>query len=163
MPIHQSQLQRTAFNALDQNALWAQGTVIEPICVRVLQRFGNVANKFQALADAEQGSMVTQQVIKAHRLGIVVKHQRWPQLRVLVVVDFKDAGMINTFKNLELAAGLPASRGARFGARSAGNGVDANTPVDSFDADVVRLPVLKTFPFRQQFAELVVAHLPVLV
>ena len=163
LPVHQAQVQRTAADAMDEDALRPQGAVVEALGVGVLQRLGDVAHQLQALRDREVLAVVAQQVIQAHGLGVVIEDQRRAELGLLVVLDLQDARVVDAFEDLELAARLAHARGADLGAGGGSDGVDADTAMHRVDADVLGFPVLKAFAFGQQLAEPVVAHLAVLV
>ena len=163
LPVHQAQVQRTAADAMDEDALRPQGAVVEALGVRVLQRLGDVAHQLQALRDREVFAAVAQQVIQAHGLGVVIEDQCRAELGLLVVLDLQDARMVDAFEDLELTARLANARGADLRARGGCDGVDAHPAVNRVDADVLGFPVLEAFTLGQQLAEPVVAHLSVLV
>jgi hypothetical protein len=163
LPVHQAQVQCTAANAMDEDALRPQRAVIQALGVGVLQRLRDVAHQLQALRDREVLAVVAQQVIQAYGLGVVIEDQGRAEFGLLVVLDLQDAGVVDAFEDLELAARLANARGADLRARRGGHRVDAHPAVHRVDADVLGFPVLETFTFGQQLAEAVVAHLTVLV
>ena len=69
-------MQRTAADAVNEDALRPQGAVVQALRVGVLERLGDVAHELQALGDREILSVVAQQVIQAHGLGVVIEDQR---------------------------------------------------------------------------------------
>ena len=71
--------------------------------------------------------------------------------------------MADSLQHFKFAAGLAYPAGACFWAGGVGDGVDANSALDAFNADVLALPVLKTFTLGNQFDERVITHLAVLV
>ena len=152
-----------ALDVLNQDALWTERAVVQALGVRVLQRLGNVAHELQALRDGAPRAVVTQQVIQAHSLGVVVEHERWAQLGFFVVLDLQDARVVDAFEHLEFAACLAHARCASLRAGGGGHGVDAHAAVHGLDGDVVGFPILEAFAFGQQRAELVIADLAVFV
>ena len=164
LPVHQPGRQRASgICRVDHDALRPQRAVVKALGVSVFQRLGNVAHQLQSLGDRELCATITQQVIKALGLGVVIKHQRWAHFALFVIIDLEDAGVADALQHLKLAAGLANPGGTRFRARGVGHGVDAHAALNAFNADVLALPVLEPCTLRNQFDELVVTNLPVLV
>jgi hypothetical protein len=66
---------------MNQDALRPQRAVVQALGVGVLQRLGDVAHQLQALGDGEALAAVTQQVVQAHGLGVVIEDQRRARVR----------------------------------------------------------------------------------
>jgi hypothetical protein len=152
-----------ALDVSSQDALRAERTVVQALGVRVLQRLGDVAHDLQALGDGEAGAAVTQQVIQAHGLGVVVEDEGRTQLGVFVFPRLQYSGMVDSLKNFEFPAGRASARGSDIRARRGGYRVDAHTAVHGCNGDVLGFPILEAFAFGQQLTELVVTDLTVLV
>ena len=163
LPVHDARPRRGAGDVLHQDALRAQGPVVQLLLVGVLQGLGEVAHDLEALVDAEKLAHLAQKEVETDRLGVVVEDERWPEFGVLVVLDLDDAGVVNAFEDLKLALRLADQRLAGIGGGGSGHGVDANAPADGVHRGVRAFPVLVRGAFRQQRAELVVADLAVLV
>ena len=163
LPVHQTQMQRTAADAMHEDALRPESTVVQALRVGVFQRLGDVAHQLQALRDRKVLAVVAQQVIESHGLGVVIEDQRRAEFGLLVVFDFQDARMVDAFEDFELPACLANARGADLRARGRCDRVNTNPAVHRVDADVLGFPVLKTFTLGQQLAQPVIAHLSVLV
>ena len=77
LPVHQPQVQRTAADAVNEDALRPQGAVVQALRVGVLQRLGDVAHELQARWVTERSlAVVAQQVIQRIGLGVVIEDQR---------------------------------------------------------------------------------------
>ena len=71
--------------------------------------------------------------------------------------------MADALQYFKFATCLAHPAGAQLGAGSIGHGVDAHAALNTLDADVLALPVLKALAFSDEFDEPVVANLTVLV
>ena len=76
LPVHDARSRRRARDILNQDALRAQGTVVQALLVGVFQRLGQVANDLKPLVDAEQLAHLAQQKVKPDRLGVVIEDER---------------------------------------------------------------------------------------
>ena len=165
LPVHQAQVERTAADAIDEDALGPQSPVVEALRVGVLERFSDVADELQSLGDREifPDVPVAQPMIQTNRLGIVVEDERGAEFGLFVVLDLQDARVVDAFEDFELAARLANPRGTNLRARCLGYRVDANAPMHRVDADVLGLPILKPLPLGEKLPKAVVAYLLVLV
>ena len=162
LPVHQLDVQVAAFDAAHQDALRPQSSVVQATGVGVLQHFSDLAHELQALADAQALTVIPDQVVEPHRLGVAVEDQRGAELGVLVLAATQDAGVVDALEDFELALRLPDARLAFFGAGGSGQVVNADAALD-IDADVPGLPLLEGGAVHDQLTEQVISDMAVLV
>jgi hypothetical protein len=122
LPVHDARPWRCAGDILNQDALRAQGAVVEALLVGVLQGLGQVTDDLQALVYVEQLAHLAhfaQQEVEPDRLGVVIEDQRRAEFAVLVVLDLDDARVVDAFEDLELALRLADQRLAGIGVAAA--------------------------------------------
>jgi hypothetical protein len=145
----------------DDHVLGHQRAVGQALLVGVAQDLGELADQLDAGEHVELVGVVSQPVVQADRVRIVVEHLHRPALVGLELQRLVDAGMVDGGQQLELAAGGALELGA-LGLGGAFSGAKhPQTALHLPAVGVLAKEVLPEGPLGEDLAELVGAHAPV--
>ncbi len=161
LPVEHANARVFAFAGDDENTARGEGAVNDLVFMGVLDDFRDLTQEVKALIRAEGGVMPREVVVQAQGRRIIGEEDGRAELVLGEVVDPENAGMLQGFEQLELAAGGPLDGAAILQGRLGADEVEANEALGGFQLGVGGHPVLIAGTLIDQGLEDIIADLAV--